>query len=466
MPRTRSSAPSEPPPQLASASPPSEFEQQPKQPLIPTKPSKTFILPSTASPKARFLTLPNPQTSEPTRYFFCPQQGLYEFTTITSTAPAARSILFARNNSTTLHPPNTSTSSSSSPDDNTTDTLPFHPQEPAPRAPPSLISQDASIHLATPLDFIFFLIPLLTTAKATLYQPLDDIIDSIQDELAPHLRHVLYTEPFRATITARAAAICDAVEAGDEKLFRFSEKKLLIELMTKAERVLAVHGGKLPPSLEERFVRSELAMPLTMGVKSHAASAVTVEVVVPNGGTNGENKENEVEGGKREEAPVAAEDPTTTTTTTTTAVSEEEELLPEGPSTPDGVAELLRLSTALTFLKESYLSKEMGARIDEMLAAPDAPRDFRPMREHLELVAKLRKEALAARSLGDFSRKRSAEDEEAAESRAEKKRRQEEEEKKKKAGESRGVRDLKKVNTTGMKKMSDFFGKAAAKNRA
>ncbi|RAK76313.1 uncharacterized protein BO72DRAFT_449102 [Aspergillus fijiensis CBS 313.89] len=459
MPRTRSSAPSEPPAQSASASPPSsesEQQQQPQQPLIPTKPSKTFILPSTASPEARFLTLPNPQTSEPTRYFFCPQQGVYEFTTITTAAPAARSILFARNNST----PTTTTSSS--PDDDTAETSPPTAQEPAPRSPPALISSTASIHLATPLDFIFFLIPLLTTAKATLYQPLDDIIDSIQDELAPHLRHVLYNETFRATIHARAAAICDAVDAGgDEKLFRFSEKKLLMELMTKAERILAAHGGSLPPSLEERFVRSELAMPL-MGVKSssNTSAAVTVEVVVS--GHSEENKENELAPQKKEEAPVVAD----ADSTTTAVKSEEEELLPEGPSTPDGVAELMRISTALTFIKESYLSREMGARIDEMLAAPDAPRDFRPMREHLELVARLRKEALAARSLGDFSRKRSAEDEEAAESRAEKKRRQEEEEKKKKAGESRGVRDLKKVNTTGMKKMSDFFGKAAAKKKA
>ncbi|RAH68895.1 uncharacterized protein BO66DRAFT_392706 [Aspergillus aculeatinus CBS 121060] len=460
MPRTRSSAPSEPPAQSASASPPSsESEQQPsKQPLIPTKPSKTFILPSTASSEARFLTLPNPQTSEPTRYFFCPQQGVYEFTTITTAAPAARSILCARNNST----PTTTTS-----EDDTIEASPPTAQEPAPRSPPALISSTASIHLATPLDFIFFLIPLLTTAKATLYQPLDDIIDSIQDELAPHLRHVLYNETFRATIHARAAAICDAVDAGgDEKLFRFSEKKLLMELMTKAERILAAHGGSLPPSLEERFVRSELAMPL-MGVKSSSSSsssntsaAVTVEVVVS--GNSEENKENELAPQKKEEAPVVAD----ADSTTTAVKSEEEELLPEGPSTPDGVAELLRISTALTFIKESYLSREMGARIDEMLAAPDAPRDFRPMREHLELVARLRKEALAARSLGDFSRKRSAEDEEAAESRAEKKRRQEEEEKKKKAGESRGVRDLKKVNTTGMKKMSDFFGKAAAKKKA
>lgn len=53
-------------------------------------------------------------------------------------------------------------------------------------------------------------------------------------------------------------------------------------------------------------------------------------------------------------------------------------------------------------------------------------------------------------------------DDEAIESRAEKKRKKEEDEKRKKAGESRGVKDLKKVDTTGMKKLSDFFGKGAA----
>lgn len=58
------------------------------------------------------------------------------------------------------------------------------------------------------------------------------------------------------------------------------------------------------------------------------------------------------------------------------------------------------------------------------------------------------------------------EEDDAAETRAEKKRRKEEEEEKKKAGESRGIRDLKKVDTKGMKKMSDFFGKAAAVKRS
>ena len=90
------------------------------------------------------------------------------------------------------------------------------------------------------------------------------------------------------------------------------------------------------------------------------------------------------------------------------------------------------------------------------------PVDFTPLEEHLKHIASLRAEALASRSLSDFSRKRSTmEDEDAAETKAEKKRKLEEEEKRKKAGESRGVRDLKKVNVTGMKKMSDFFGRAA-----
>jgi Ydr279p protein family (RNase H2 complex component). len=45
-------------------------------------------------------------------------------------------------------------------------------------------------------------------------------------------------------------AVCDTVEAGDEKMFRLSEDKLLKELISKAQR-LAAQG--LPTSLEERF---------------------------------------------------------------------------------------------------------------------------------------------------------------------------------------------------------------------
>jgi len=60
------------------------------------------------------------------------------------------------------------------------------------------------------------------------------------------------------------------------------------------------------------------------------------------------------------------------------------------------------------------------------------------------------------------SRKRALEDDEALAGREEKKRRKEEEEKRKKA-EGRAVKMLKKVDTSGMKKMSAFFKKVEKK---
>lgn len=84
--------------------------------------------------------------------------------------------------------------------------------------------------------------------------------------------------------------------------------------------------------------------------------------------------------------------------------------------------------------------------------------DFAPLDTYMSELSRLKQEAAAARSAGDYGRKRVLDDEEVAE-RAEKKRRKDEDDKRKKAGESRGVKNLKKVNTTGMKKMSDFFKK-------
>jgi hypothetical protein len=71
-------------------------------------------------------------------------------------------------------------------------------------------------------------------------------------------------------------------------------------------------------------------------------------------------------------------------------------------------------------------------------------------------VVKLRQDAAAVRSLTDYSRKRNIEDED---ERAEKRRKKEEDDKRKKPTESRGVKNLKKVDVKGMKKMSDFFKK-------
>ncbi|KAE8150564.1 ribonuclease H2, subunit B [Aspergillus avenaceus] len=414
--RTRSSAPSEQPNTTKSAQLPPTAEI----------PSKTFILPSSASDEARFIQLPNPQTGELTRYFFCPKLGIYEFTVIASSGQSPRSVLFTSN----------SENSASAE---------------RPSNPPKIsITKNAQLLVATPIDSLFFLIPLLSPTSSPskgLFQPLDDIIDS-QDDLPKHFRHILYDEAFRNTLQARAEAICDSVEAGDEKMFRFSEEKLLKELIAKAERMIA---QGLPASLEERFVRQALATPL-MAVKRDDAT------------TNGASAKGNADG---EEPQEDKETPATSTSVSSPSGDSTPmtEPSPDEPKASDDVARLLRLSTALTFMKESYLPTTLCTKIDGKLSSSESPIDFKPMHDHLKHVAKLRAEAVASRSLGDFDRKRGVDDDEAEDSRAEKKRRKEEEEKRKKTGESRGVRDLKKVNTTGMKKMSDFFTKAAPKKK-
>lgn len=422
--RTRSTASSEQP----------ETEQKNlKAPTTVQTPSKTFILPSAASDDARFVTLPNPRTGEPNRYFFCPKLGVYEFTVVGSTPQFPRSILFAPKQDTKASIGNSDRSQVK-----------------------GNISKVAELCVATPIDVMFFMIPLLNPATSThtkrLFQPLDDILDS-QDDLPDHLRRIFYNEDFRSVLQSRVEAVCDSVEAGDEKMFRFDEVKLLRELIAKAERLVA---QGLPASLEERFVRQALVTPLMSVKREETIIGATASLE---------------DGGEGE-----SQDKQETQSTTTASVS-----TPSGVSTPatelsaesnlesatrDNMARLLRISTVLSFIKESYLSPELCARLDELLATPETPVDFKPLQDHLQHIAELRAQALASQSLGDFSRKRGADDDEAAESRAEKKRRIEEEEKKKKAGESRGVRDLKKVDTSGMKKMSDFFTKAAPKKKS
>jgi len=417
MPRTRAAAP-----------PKEEPQSEEKKTLVSAeKPSKTFILPSSTSANARLLFLPNPQSGELSLYFFCPERGIFEFTVVASPPTAPRSILFT--------PAQQSTT-------------PFEDEKEKYVPSTASVAKKAELLVATPIDALFFLTHLFSTSTKSgqsLFQPLDDIIDS-NDDLPPHFRHVLYDETFRSTLLARAEAICETVEAGDEKMFRFSEMKLLKELIGKAER-MAAQG--LPASLEERFIRQALAAPL-MSVKRE--DSLTCQTP----------KEDEASSKSEERQ----DSPSTVATTATPSVS-----TPAGESTPapgedsnstDHVARLQRIATALSFMKESYLSQALSSRIDEMLASQESPLDFKPLHDRLKQLAELRAEAFASRSMSDFSRKRGLDDEE-AEARAEKKRKKDEEEKSKKAAQSQGVRNLKKVNISGMKKMSDFFGKSAAK---
>ncbi|CAG7987366.1 unnamed protein product [Penicillium olsonii] len=407
-----------------------ESEQKSKTLVAAEKPSKTFILPSGASDNARLLLLPQPQSGELGRYFFCPDRGIYEFTVVAPPAHSARSILF-------------------------THTSGEAPSEGEASTKPSLqgsITKKAELLVATPIDVMFFMVSLLapsSKAGPALFQPLDDIIDS-HDDMPKHMRQVLYDEKFRSSLLLRVEAICDVVEAGDEKMFRFSEMKLVKELVAKAER-MADRG--LPASLEERFIRQALTTPL-MAVKRQ--DVVTTQ------------EPSETESGAKSEGP---DSPSTVATAATPSIS-----TPAGESTPapqpdtedpslKHVTRLLQISTALSFMKESYLPAATALRLEEIIASAESPLDLNPLKDRLKEIAELRAQALASRDMSNFTKKRSLDDEE-EDTRAEKKRRKDEEEKKAKAAESQGVKNLKKVNTSGMAKMSSFFAKAPPKKKA
>lgn len=305
--------------------------------------------------------------------------------------------------------------------------------------------------VATPIDPLFLLLPSLQSKK--LFLSAEDIFDDLCD-ISKHFKHISNNKHTRSSLEERMNVMCDAVEAGDEKMYRLNTGKLLNELLVKA-KAMVVSG--LPLSMEERFMRKALETPV-MGLKreqsslSNAVSASQDEM------------------GLLTPVPSEATESQLSTTTSESAASnssvQTEITVPDRDSVTtmsDDIKYLLRIRTALSYMVSAYIPAPLGATLNDQISSVSSPVNFKILDEHLAHIAKMRTEVLASRSLSDFSRKRSMnEDDEAAETRAEKKRKKEEEEKRKKAGESRGLRDLKKVDVSGMKKMGDFFGKGAA----
>ncbi|KAK4696246.1 ribonuclease H2 subunit B, partial [Lecanoromycetidae sp. Uapishka_2] len=312
--------------------------------------------------------------------------------------------------------------------------------------------KDAQLLVATPIDYLFLLLPCLTkspSAKSSskgLFLSLDDLLENLSEK-SKHLDQLLGHPKLRQAMEERMEVVCDTVDAGDEKMYRLSDEKLLNELLLKAKAIVA---RGLPASMEERFIGKVLETPV-MVVKREESSLLDANL--PQNDTPTSESVNSE----------SVDSQTSITSVDSIASAATEITIPDetAPSAaPNELYHLLRLRTALSYTISSYVPPILATTLNSMLASENSPMDFKSLDEYLARIAKLRAEALAARSLGDFSRKRSMfEEDDAAETRAEKKRKKEEEEKKKKAGETRGIRDLKKVDTKGMKKMSDFFGR-------
>lgn len=407
-------------------------------PAQTTSPPKLFVLPRAATPDAKVVTLPNPRYSKPTRYLACPETGLYEFTCISAPKTTPRSWLIE---------------------------TPVPPQDgETARNPPRTegqISKAADLYVATPIDPLFLLIPALTTPAPKsdgkrLFVSSDDHFDNLPED-ASHLSVVLCIDRIRETFEARLECVCDTVKVGEETLFRVSDEKLFNEVLKKARRMAE---GSLPSSMEEKFVKKALEAPILSQRRQparpvEAAAETPASGVATPGAESGESQASTATGASAASAESRA-------STSATSIPEEgaivEDTVKAAIQASDEVLALQRIKVAFDFICASYIPAEVTKRLAETLEDGKFPDvDFAPLEEYLAHLSKLRAEAMASRSMGDYSKKH-ARDEEEDEAREEKKRKVEEE-KKKKALESRGVRDLKKVNTAGMRKLSDFFKK-------
>ncbi|KAI1500890.1 ribonuclease H2, subunit B [Biscogniauxia marginata] len=443
-------------------------------PAESTNPPQIFILPKKATKEARIVLLLNPRYAKPTRYLVCPETGVYELTRIAAPKSTPRSWLIQYGSDNENGAQEVKLGEE-------VDSAEFGVQ----------ITKGADLFVATPIDPIFLLLPAFTPATSAstdskserqnrLFVSSDDHLDTIQQS-SLHQWEILRWSKVRALFESRMAAICDTAQAGDETMFRFSEDKLLAELLAKARRM---SEGPLPKSMEDKFVTKTLEAPV-VGVKrvmvtqTQTETAETDAVAVVESGTptpkepdytesqsSAESTETSASEASTAATSVTAEESTITTTTTTTTTEEATsayELAPTMQASPE-VIRLQRLRTAFQFLCSSYIAPDYAAALKKklLLLPPGDPSgsgvDFSALDAYLARLAQLRHEAATARSAGDYTRKRVLDEEEVA-ARAEKKRRRDDEDKRKKAGESRGVRDLKKVSTVGMRKMSDFFKK-------
>jgi Ydr279p protein family (RNase H2 complex component) wHTH domain/Ydr279p protein triple barrel domain len=421
-------------------------------PRAEEEPYKIFVLPLDISKDARFVFLKNPPDGVKRPYYFCPLKGLFEVTKLHTSVHDPRSILFAPGEeAVTTHDGRI--------EDKQVPTLGETEHSPSEivtncKGNPfgGYVNKIAEILVATPFDPVFILLPLLDRPASNsrgqsgegLFRPFDDLLDErLEDDR--HLHHVLTDHTFRPLLLTAMHQICDSVDAGDERMYRLSMPKLYEYILYKAQRV-AENG--LPASLEDRFVTRSLEMPIpSIKREESTISSVMEEHVITTEPPTPDASESQSSTASRVTS-VAISEATSATSVNAT-----------GSAPPRGLHYLQSLRTALSFITASYLDPTLAAKLAEISKDGKASPDFAPLDKHLEQVAKMRAEALASRSLNDFSRKRNLDDDEAAEDRAEKKRKQEDDDKKKKSQESRGVRDLKKVNVSGMKKMSDFFGK-------
>ena len=232
-------------------------------------------------------------------------------------------------------------------------------------------------------------------------------------------------------------------------MFRLNEEKLLEVIYQKAKRM---SESGFPPSMEEKFVNKVLEAPLMHRVvRTETQVSSSAESGTSTPLTDSATSQSTVSSAETDASSISQ----ASTAATSVAEQADESIVSALQASPE-IVKLQKLKTAFEFICASYVPPGLADTLKQSFTGAGGPVNFSHLNDYIASLEKLRSETLAVRAQ-DYSRKRNL-DEEEDEARMEKKRRMEEE-KKKKASESRGVRELKKVNTSGMKKLSHFFQK-------
>lgn len=409
-------------------------------------PPQLLVLPKSATQESRVVTLQNPRYSKPTRYLVCPESGIYEFTKITAPGSTPRSWLLENGRGKLVAGETESEAAS------------------ADHAFDAQIVQDADLYIASPIDPLFLALPALLATCASkgsdapkrMFLTIDDHFDTIT-ESSNHLYEILRWPQIRTLLESRLSAVCDTAEAGDETMFRLNESKLVAEVLSKAKK-MSENG--LPKSMEEKFVTKPLEAPFIVSTNSHNPNPAADTASTNSEGTATPRTEAS-ESQSSTSSTESTESATSLASTAATSVTSEPapaatEEFSVATKASEEVVKLQALRVAFNFICASYIAPQHAKSLRGRLATDQNLVDFKPLDDYLAKLVKLREEAIAVRSLTHYSRKRTLE---AEDERAEKRRKKEEDEKRKKANESRGVKNLKKVDVSGMKKLSEFFKK-------
>ncbi|KAG6008732.1 hypothetical protein E4U21_003927 [Claviceps maximensis] len=446
MPRTRSAKSTT---KQTTETPPSDPKSKHTLQSRQSSPHHVFILPTASSPGARIVALPHPRTGRPSRYLFCPESGIHEFTKICAPKHAPTSWLIESYRR--AFPGEHATGDDD--DDHDHEENGTHAE----------IISNGAMYVATKIDPLFLVLPSLVDAKVEkgsdekkrLFLTSDDHFDKLPDENS-QFSDILRCSKTRSLIESRMEVVCDTVDAGDEKMFRLSEKKLLATIIEKAYRM---SEGGLPPTMEEKFVKKTLEAPVLLSRKVSAPpnqSQPKPEDVPASGDSTPVTDSSASQLTAVTDSNSSSASHLSTAATSFIEEVEGDEITSAALQASPEVVTLQRLCVAFDFLCSRYIPSAAAELLQKQLSqVEESSVDFAPLNKYKANLAEIRAEALAASSVADYSSKRPG-DEEQDEIRQEKKRKLEEE-KKRKANESRGVRDLKKVNTKGMMKLSHFF---------